>query len=61
MEKLALGIIGLGNMGYGHIRNIAAGLVPEVEVAAICDIDPSKLDRASLSLPRPPAMRTPRR
>ena len=52
MEKLALGIIGLGNMGYGHIRNIAAGLVPEVEVAAICDIDPSKLDRASLSLPK---------
>ena len=52
MEKLALGIIGLGNMGYGHIRNITAGLVPEVEVAAICDIDPAKLDRASEKLPK---------
>ena len=52
MEKMALGIIGLGNMGYGHIGNIAAGLVPEVEVAAICDIDPAKLDRASAKLPK---------
>lgn len=42
MEKLKLGIIGYGNMGTSHARNIAEGKVPNVELAAICDIDPAR-------------------
>ncbi len=43
MRKIKLGIIGMGNMGGGHFRNILAGKCPSVEVTAVCDIDPSKL------------------
>ncbi len=34
---LRLGIIGLGNMGTGHLGNILAGQCPEIEVTAIAD------------------------
>lgn len=44
MSKIRLGIIGVGNMGTGHMRNIKAGLCPEVEVTGIADIDPARLD-----------------
>jgi len=36
-EQIRLGIIGIGNMGSGHIRNILAGKVPNVKVTAIAD------------------------
>lgn len=45
MEKLKLGIVGMGNMGGGHFRNVIGGKCPSVEVTAICDIDPKKLER----------------
>ncbi|MEA4824496.1 MAG: Gfo/Idh/MocA family oxidoreductase [Clostridiaceae bacterium] len=51
MQKLSLGIIGVGNMGMGHIHNIASDLVPEVEVSAVCDIDADALARAKALLP----------
>lgn len=45
MEKLKLGIIGMGNMGGGHFRNVMAGKCPSVEITAICDIDSGKLEK----------------
>lgn len=42
-KPLRLGIIGIGNMGNGHIGNIAQGKVPSVELAALCDTDPQAL------------------
>ncbi len=42
MEKVRLGVIGLGNMGTGHIGNILAGKCPEIEVTAVADINPAK-------------------
>lgn len=51
MEKIRLGIIGMGNMGGGHFRNIRAGKCPSVELTAICDIDPKKLDAIDQSAP----------
>lgn len=42
MDKIKLGIIGYGNMGTSHARNIAEGKVPNVELCAICDIDPAR-------------------
>ena len=46
MEKIKLGIIGIGNMGSGHANNIKNGRCPEIELAAIADINPERLDWA---------------
>lgn len=43
MKKIRLGIIGMGNMGGGHFRNVTAGKCPSVEITAVCDIDPKKI------------------
>ena len=32
MDKVKLGIIGVGNMGCGHIGNLLKDLVPEIEL-----------------------------
>lgn len=37
MKSLRLGLIGLGNMGAVHARNILGGKVPRCELAAVCD------------------------
>ncbi len=50
MEKIKLGIIGVGNMGTGHLNNVLAGKCPSVEVTAICDINPDKLKAAPSSI-----------
>jgi predicted dehydrogenase len=38
MEVMRLGVIGLGNMGKGHIRYILKGDVPGAKLAAVSDI-----------------------
>lgn len=37
MQKIHLGIIGIGNMGTTHCKNILAGLLPEFELTAVAD------------------------
>ncbi len=44
MEKVRVGIIGFGNMGSGHAMRINRGDVPEMELTAICDIKPERLE-----------------
>lgn len=44
MCKLRLGIIGIGNMGSEHCRNIAAGLCPEIEISATADLRHDRRD-----------------
>lgn len=51
MEKIRLGIISVGNMGSGHLQNVIDGKCPKVEVTAVADIDPEKLENASRKLP----------
>ena len=46
MEKIRLGIIGMGNMGYGHLQSIVDGQCPRIEVTAFSDTDPRLLERA---------------
>lgn len=46
MKKVRLGIIGCGNMGSQHYSNVLNGKCPEVEVTAIADINPERLDWA---------------
>lgn len=44
MNKLKLGVIGIGNMGSAHCQHIMQGLCPEVELTAVADINPARLD-----------------
>ena len=46
MEKVRLGIVGLGNMGRYHVEYLRKGEVKEVVLTAVCDIKPSQLDWA---------------
>ena len=47
MSKIKLGIIGIGNMGTGHATNIIEGKCPEVELVAVADINPKRLEWAT--------------
>lgn len=44
MNKIRLGIIGMGNMGTGHLQNVLDGLCPSVTVTAVTDTNPERLD-----------------
>ncbi len=46
MDKVRLGIIGIGNIGTTHVKNIAGGKVPNVILSALCDKDSEKLKKA---------------
>ena len=46
MTKIKLGIIGCGNIGSQHYSNVLNGKCPEIEVVAIADINPDRLDWA---------------
>lgn len=50
-KKIRLGIIGMGNMGTGHAKNIIAGKCPDFELVAVADIKQQRLDwvKAELS------------
>lgn len=51
MEKVRLGIIGVGNMGSGHLRSVVDGQCPKIEVTAVADTDPERLKYAKEQLP----------
>ncbi len=42
MSKLKLGIIGVGNMGSGHMTSILEGKCPDIELVAIAEIKDNK-------------------
>ncbi len=43
MNKVRIGVIGLGNMGGSHAKKIAEGQVPGAQLAAVCDNRPERL------------------
>lgn len=43
MKKVRIGIIGIGNMGSAHLKNIMEGKTPEITVGAVCDKKPERL------------------
>ncbi len=46
MKKVRLGIIGCGNIGSQHYSNVLNGKCPEIDVAAIADVNPDRLEWA---------------
>lgn len=52
MRKVRIGVVGIGNMGTNYSRWIAEGMIPDVELYAICDTDPKRLELAKPHLPK---------
>ena len=46
-DKVRLGIVGLGAQGSAYARFITDGLVPNIEIGALCDVDPAKAEFAA--------------
>ena len=46
MEKIRLGILGVGNIGRDHVKRIVDGKCPEIELCAVCDLKQDRLDYA---------------
>ena len=44
MDKIKLGIIGIGNMGAAHLKNIKEGKCPNIDAVAVCDINPKVIE-----------------
>lgn len=51
MDKIKIGIIGIGNMGSGHCNNILEGKIPELELTAVADLREARRDWAKRTLP----------
>lgn len=51
MSKVRLGIIGAGNIGSAHIRNIMDGKCPDIEIAAVADRKESRREWAKEAVP----------
>jgi len=49
MQKVKIGSIGLGRLGYEHAKNIA-NAVPGAELTAICDIDAARVKQVAEEL-----------
>ena len=43
MDKVRMGIIGVGNMGSLHATWLLEGQVPRCELTALCDVDPARM------------------
>jgi len=50
MQKVRLGIIGIGNIGTTHTNIILSGQTPDIELAAVADISPARREWAVKTL-----------
>ncbi len=44
MDKVKLGIIGLGNMGSAHALILVDGQCPDIELVAVADVKPARIE-----------------
>lgn len=44
MDKVRIGIVGIGNMGTSHMASLMEGKVKNAELLAVCDIKQDRLD-----------------
>ena len=52
MNTLRTAVIGIGNMGSAHATCIGSGKIAGMELAAVCDIAPARLERMRQDFPR---------
>ena len=52
--KVRLGVVGYGNMGTSHVRNIMNGKVPDMTIGAVCDISKTRRDALKEAYPEIP-------
>jgi predicted dehydrogenase len=45
MDKIGIGVVGVGAMGSVHVKNILENKIPRCELTAICDPTPETLER----------------
>ena len=50
-KKIRLGLIGIGNMGSGHARNVVEGRCPEFTLATVAEINPERTEWAKKEIP----------
>lgn len=50
MNKIRLGIVGIGNIGSSHAKTLMGGKCPEFTLAAVADINPERLTWARETL-----------
>ena len=50
MDKVKLGIIGIGGMGTNHLNSIVKGMVPNMELTCVADVRQCRLDWAKENL-----------
>ncbi len=51
-EKLRIGVVGAGGKGWHNVQELTRGdLAAEVDMVALCDVDATKLDKASQTFP----------
>lgn len=50
MDKIKLGIIGIGNMGSSHARNILNDKCPNIELVAVSDANQERIEWAKKEL-----------
>lgn len=43
MNKVRFGVVGIGNMGSSHAKNLYDGMIDNAVLSAVCDINPKKL------------------
>ena len=51
MDKIRLGVIGIGNQGSNYLKSKSNGKLPEIKITCIADIDERKFERAKGYLP----------
>ena len=51
MNKVKIGIIGIGNMGKSHCKVLYEGQVPGAELTAVCDTDPRRFEHVRENFP----------
>ena len=50
MEKVRVGIIGIGGRGGGHAKYFSEDDIPQGELTAVCDVDPNRIQWARETL-----------
>ena len=52
MKKVSLGIIGVGNMGTNHVKNILEGKIPDIQLTAVADRKETRREWCRENLPK---------